>query len=180
MNPLLEQRDRWLGIIADLQREEELRKRLTETSGLVRTCERDCQKSEMDLANCKSTLQQRRAELEKAQTAWLWRASKTAAASLALRAAEREIENAEGLVTSLEHEIDQLNQALVQLQVSMRRQQSVCEKHPARSVIEEKLSRIALKLTPLEQEFGSIQDELSQLEQEVIREARAIFPLLPR
>jgi hypothetical protein len=173
--PLVDRRSQWLVVVTEWDRLVGLSNRLQEIQAALAQHEAKRKETETAITRAKRVLQQRRAELERAQQAWFWRAKKTAAALQHFQEAEKQLQNAEKAFGSLQHEIATGQRLVTELEVALKDQQAVCSKCPARQIAEQKLSQLASELEPLEQQVRALQDEMSQLEQKIIAEARAVF-----
>jgi hypothetical protein len=173
--PLADQRSQCLATISEWDRLAGLSNRLRETQADIGEQEAKQKQTETAITSCKSSLQQRRAELERAQRAWFRRAMKTARALQAIQESERQLQSAENALGSVQLEIAKAQRLVSELEAALIHQQTVCAECPPRQMAEQKLSQLALELDPLEQQIRSLQDEMSQLEQKIIAEARAVF-----
>lgn len=173
--PLVDQRSQFLASISEWNRLAGLTNRLHETQADIRQQEAKRKQTGTAITGGKCILPQRRAELERAQRAWFRRAMKTAKALQALREAERQLQRAESAFSSAQHEITKGQQLVAELEAALKHQQTVCDKCLARQTAEQKLLQLASELELIEQEIRALQNELSQLEQKTIAEARAVF-----
>ncbi|MEI6633898.1 MAG: AAA domain-containing protein [Chlamydiota bacterium] len=178
--PLADRRSQCLAVISEWDRLSELSNRLQEVRVLIELQEAKRKEAEVAITSCKFLLQQRRAELERAQRAWFRRAAKTARALQALQDSEAQLQRAEMALGLSAQEIAKAQRLTSEIEVALIHQQTVCAKCPARQMIEQELSQLALELETLEQKIRALQDEISQLEQKVITEARAIFCTLTK
>ncbi|MCL5278458.1 MAG: AAA domain-containing protein [Planctomycetes bacterium] len=172
---LLSQRTQWLAIRAEWDRLEGFLSRLKERQTSLGRQETEREQAETAVANGRNNLQVRRAAFERAQRAWFWREMKTAQALQSLQETERQLQNAERALTSVHQEIDKGRRLIADLEDAIGRQQAICGNCPPRQVAEQKLAELALELEPIEQEIRSLQEQLSQVEQQVIAGARAVF-----
>lgn len=136
--------------------------------------------SESSLSTYKELLNQRRAEFERAQRAWFRRNRKVKLATRALRDLESQLQNDETNHSLLQDQVSKSVRIANEIQAALVIQKVVCERFSARQVIEGELSTLALELNPLEEKIRFLQDEISQLEQKTIAEARAIFCTLTK
>jgi hypothetical protein len=178
--PLVEQRSQWLAVVAEWERLAGLTRRLYEVQAALAQQEAKRRQTEAAIADGKHLLQQRRMELERAQRAWFWRATKTAKALQSCQEAEMHLQSDEKTFGLIQHELASGQRVTAELEATIKSQQGICGKCPARQVAEQKLSQLASQLDPIEQEIGAIQERLSRLEQEVIADARAVFCTLTK
>jgi hypothetical protein len=173
--PLVDERSRCLAMISEWDRLDELTKRLDEV-GVTMEQQRAKQTQARAAVEAYSyALQERRLELEGAQRAWFWREAKTAQALRNLQETEKELQNEEKAVDSLQREITKGQGLATEIEEALQEERVVCQGYPPRKVAEQKVSQLASELQPIEQELRALQDEISQLEQKVISEARAVF-----
>jgi hypothetical protein len=178
--PLVDQRSQYLAVISEWDRLSELSHRLQDVRLVIGQQEAKRKQAGVAITSCRSLLQQRRAELVRAQRAWFRRAVKTARALQALQETEGQLQRAEAALGLTAQEMAKAHRLASELEAALIHQQTVCAKCPARQMNEQKLSQLALELEPLEQKIRALQDEISQLEQKVITEARAIFCTLTK
>lgn len=118
--------------------------------------------------------------LEKAKSAWFGREIRIHRATQALEKAKLDLLQAEKEIKSTLEENDKLLQIEHDLRLALKKQQEICNKLPKREIIENELSKNTNQLEPLEDKINSLQEELSQLGQNVINEAQAIFCTLTK
>lgn len=122
----------------------------------------------------------RRVELERAQRAWFFRATKIEGATQFLRDTENRMQSAETRRTRLDSDLQRSIQAATDTGSVLLTQQRACNLLPSKQSIEAKVSELALELDPIVEHIRSLQDEIAQLEQRTIAEARAIFCTLTK
>lgn len=129
---------------------------------------------------CKNIINQRRDYLEKAKRAWFWRETKVARAQRDLDDARRQLALAEGALSSADQKVEKERQTAQLLEKALKEHNIYCMTLPKRETVEKEVTEITRKLNPLEQKHRLLQDELSQLGQRVIDDAKAIFCTLTK
>jgi uncharacterized small protein (DUF1192 family) len=178
--PLADRRAMYRAQISDWNKLSEFTTRLNSSRETIKQLETKLLQSESALSTYKELLNKRRVELERAQRAWFRRTMKVERATRALRDAESQLQKAETDRTLLQDEVNKTVRLAKDIQTVLLSQQVVCEKLLPRPIIEGELSTLAVELNPLEERIRSLQDEISQLEQKTIAEARAIFCTLTK
>jgi hypothetical protein len=173
--PLVDQSSQWRATVAEWERLAGLSNRQHELQASLAQHEAKRKETETAITGAKRVLQQSRAELERAQRAWFWRATKTAKALHGFQESEKQLQSTEKALGLLQHEIATAQRLVTELVSALERQQAVCNKCPTREIAEQKLSKLASELEPLEQRIRALQEEMSHLEQKIIAEARAVF-----
>lgn len=178
--PLVEKRTRCRAVISEWDKVAELETRLQSTREAVKRGQEKSIRIEGIIKMCAGRLQQRREELERAQRAWFGRTKKVERATTALRDAEIELHKAEQSRESVLQEIEKARRLAAEIEAALKNQLAICERFPSREAMGEELSSIAQYLDPIEEKIRSLQDEISNLEQKLILEARALFCTLTK
>lgn len=178
--PLLDKRASYRAQLAEWNNLTELYTRLES----IRTTTKNLQGEISQNDSAQTALQQelgaRRVELEHAKHAWFRRAAKIEAAARFLRDIESQLQSAEISHSQLDNDLNRIIQAAKETESVLLSQQRACNQLPSKPSIEAKVSELALQLDPLEKKIRSLQDEIAQLEQRTIAEARAIFCTLTK
>lgn len=178
--PLADRRAIYRAQISEWDKLSEFTTRLNSSRETVKQLQMKILQSESALSKYKEQLNKRRAEFEQAQHAWFRRRLKIERAAQALRDAENQLINAKTINTLLQDEYNKFVRFAKDIQAALVSQKVVCEKLFARAIIEGELTTLARELNPLEDKIRFLQDEISQLEQKTIAEARAIFCTLTK
>lgn len=178
--PLADQRSQWLAVISEWDRLKEFSNRLQQVQAQFSQQETKREEGEVAITAGKSLLHDRRKELERAQRAWFRRAVKAARALQGVHEAEGQLQRAEEALELAQQEIADGKRLELELKAALVRQQAVCGNCPARQTTEQNLSELARELEPLEQNIRALQDEMLQVEQKTVTEARAIFCTLTK
>jgi chromosome segregation ATPase len=178
--PLADRRAIYRAQISEWDKLSEFTTRLNSSRETIKQHEAKILQSESALRTYKELLKQRRAEFERAQRAWFRRTTKVERAARALREGESQLQKVEANHTLLQNQVNKTVRLAKDTEAALLSQQVVCKKLSPRPIIEGELSTLALKLNPLEERIRSLQDDISQLEQKTIAEARAIFCTLTK
>ena len=141
MKPLADRRSQYLAVISEWDRLNELSNRLQDVRALIGQQGAKRKEAEVAIRSCKPFLQQRRAELERAQRAWFRRAVKTARALQALQETEGQLQRAEAALGLTAQEIAKAQRIASELEAALIHQQTVCARCSARQMTEQKLSQ---------------------------------------
>ena len=178
--PLADKRGMCQAQISEWYKLSEFITRLNSSREIIKQLETKLLQSESAISAYKELLNKRHSELERAQRAWFLRMKKIERATIALQHTKSQLQNAETNHSLLQNEVSKFARHANDIQASLVSQKVVCEKLLARPIIERELSTLALELNPLEEKIRFLQDEVSQLEQKTISEARAIFCTLTK
>jgi len=178
--PLADKRAMCQAQISEWYKLSEFITRLNSSREIIKQLETKLLQSESAISAYKELLNKRHSELERAQRAWFLRIKKIERATIALQHTKSQHQNAETNHSLLQNEVSKFARHANDIQASLVSQKVVCEKLLARPIIERELSTLALELNPLEEKMRFLQDEISQLEQKTISEARAIFCTLTK
>lgn len=178
--PLADRRAMYRAQISEWDKLSEFTTRLNSSRETIKQLKTKILQSELALSAYKELLNQRRAELERAQCAWFRRTRKVELATRTLQDVEGQLQKAETNHSLLQNEVSKFVRLANDIQAALVSQKVVCEKLLTPPIIEGELSILALELNPLEEKMRFLQDEISQLEQKTIAEARAIFCTLTK
>jgi hypothetical protein len=178
--PLAERRATCHASISDWDKLAELTNRLQAARHGVEEGDAKRIRAQAAAGRATALLQQRRADLQRAQRAWLWRGAKTQRATQALGEAEGKLRGAERVLAFGLQEMEKAGRLVDESEAAFISQRTVCEALPTRELIQRELSATGLELGPLEENVRALQDELSQLEHKLIADAQAIFCTLTK
>lgn len=178
--PLAERRARCRAAISDWDRLTELANRLRERDRTVKEAEAKQRQAESMISKGEKLLKQRRAELEQAQRAWLWRTAKVERGTRALQEAEAELRKAETALSMAFQETEGARRRVNEIEAELTNQQTICERLPARGELETEMSTLVGELGQIEEKIRAVQEEISKLVQNLIAEARVIFCTLTK
>ena len=174
-NPLADQRNRWLTVVAEWERLAELTERLNQIQTDLAQQEASRAQFEAHIPGWQRGLQRWRGEFDRASRAWIGRARKTEKAWQRCQEIETELQRMEGQLQALRHQIALGQDRVIEYKAALQKQQAVCSGQPTRQVAEQELTRLASELEPIEQQIQTLQSKLSELQQRVIAESRAVF-----
>lgn len=178
--PLLDKRANYRAQLAEWDKLSELSARLESSRVTIKELQAEISRNDTAQAMFRQQLEQRRAELERAERAWFRRATKIERATQTLRDTENHLQSAEAHRTQLDNDLNKALQVAKEFESLLLNQQTACSQLPQRPSIEAKLSELALQIDPPEKNIRSLQDEIAQLEQRTIAEAKAIFCTLTK
>ena len=178
--PLAERRAKCRAAISDWDKLTELTNRLREGGRAVQEAEGKQRQARAVISKSEKLLKLQRTELEKAQRAWLWRTAKVERATRTLQEAEAKLRKAEMALSMTFQETEVARRRVNEIEAEVTKQQTICERLPARGLLETKMSTLVGELGQIEEKIHALQEEISKLVQNLVAEARVIFCTLTK
>jgi len=172
--PLTEHRARVRAQRAEWQRLDELEHALMTHRERRGALEKESVRLRADIAEANSLLAQRRADLERAQRAWLGRKRKSERAAVRLRESTARLESAERQLDMKQREAEQLAPTTLELESALEVARAACRGLPAREALETELASIQGGLEDIERRIEALQEELANLQDRLIAQASVI------
>lgn len=166
--------------IAEWDKHAELTDRLSAMRDMLKRAHEERIRVEAEVSRSEESLQQWRVKLEQAQRAWFGRAAKVERAARVLQNAESELRETKGRLTLAFQETGKTRQLVTEIEEALTKQMTICFELPTREKLEAEMSLLASHLDRIEAEIRSLQNRVSQLEQELIADARVIFCTLTK
>ena len=178
--PFLDRRANYRAQLSDWDKLAELSSRLESSRTTIKQLQAELSQNNTNQRTLRLQFEQKRTELEQAERAWFRRATKVERVSRTLRETENYLQSEENQRAKLDNDLNKALRVAKEFESLLLNQQTICNKLPPRQAIEAKLTEIELQLDPLEKSIRSLQDEIAQLEQRTIAEAKAIFCTLTK
>ncbi len=178
--PLFERRNILKGNVAEWNRLGELTQKISETQSHILSLRKNLETAKQALASTERSIEAKKAVLEQAKTAWLFRGSRTAKAVLAVEEAERLFDAGRKQLSVAQGKYESLLVSLDQIKDEILKQEATCRHNKTKDVLEQELSLIAVELKPLEEKIRQLHEMKSLVEKELLNKASAIFGTLTK
>jgi hypothetical protein len=136
--------------------------------------------AEVQIAEIKQVIQQKKLAIETAQKAWFGRTQKVAVATKSLNEAEALLKRVEQEHTSFNAEMEAIVREGQVVHEKMQEQQKICEQLPAVEELRKQAAPLQVEIRQREDQIGKLQEQIAQLEKLMISQARAIFCTLTK
>jgi KaiC/GvpD/RAD55 family RecA-like ATPase len=136
--------------------------------------------AEVALTEVRFLLAQRRKEIGRAKQAWFRRTSKVQRATSGLVSAEAAARSVEVDISRADAEIERATALVSILRPRVLEEREVCQRLPSRNELESDLRTLEAEVSAQQDKIRRLLDQISELEQDTIRSARAIFCTLTK
>ncbi|HBV96183.1 MAG: hypothetical protein JL50_06195 [Peptococcaceae bacterium BICA1-7] len=151
-----------------------------ESLELVKDSKEKQKNAEAQTMRCKEIVEQCKNELERAKRAWLWKVKKIKQAELALNAAKNEMVKAERALVEASRSFKESVQISSEFEKDVNKQKGICAGFPKRESITKELQDAEKQLNEIKGTISTLQDNISQLEEKIISEAKVVYCTLTK
>jgi hypothetical protein len=121
-----------------------------------------------------------RSALARAERAWFGRTSKVKRATETLNTAEARLDQIAEVTPAWEKHRLELQNTLAKTEAVIQQQKAICDGLPPRNATEQELGLTRLRLQEIDTERAQLQAKIDQLDEQLIKEAKAIFCTLTK
>jgi hypothetical protein len=178
--PLFDRRSTLKDHIAEWNKLDERREKVSETQKHLQISKMDFESSRHKVVDSQHALNEKISELERAKAAWLFRGSRTAKALSAVETAERSLTAIENRASAAEDQYQRLLAYLSLLNKEVSKQEMTCSHIRPRDIVERELSLLEIELKPLEERIHQLHEMKSQVEERLLNDAKAVFGTLTK